>query len=90
MTVEINQKKLYYNYYTSGKFLTLNFKFQVKSSNTPPLPLPQLQMLRYDPACKTCNYRPCGRNDEIILLFPVFMSSYQNPRLPLYHAKQLI
>jgi hypothetical protein len=37
MTVEINQKKLYcYNYYTSGKFLTLNFKFQVKSSNTPP------------------------------------------------------
>jgi hypothetical protein len=32
MTVEINQKELYYNYYTSGKFLT--FKFQVKSSAT--------------------------------------------------------
>jgi hypothetical protein len=28
MTVEINQKELYYNYYTSGTFLT--FKFQVK------------------------------------------------------------
>jgi hypothetical protein len=35
MTVEINQKKLYYNYYTSGKFLALKFKFQVKSYNTP-------------------------------------------------------
>jgi hypothetical protein len=32
MTVEINQKELYCNYYTSGKFLT--FKFQVKSSAT--------------------------------------------------------
>jgi hypothetical protein len=32
MTVEINQKEFYYNYYTSGKFLT--FKFQVKSSAT--------------------------------------------------------
>jgi hypothetical protein len=27
MTVQINHKKLYYNYYTSGKFLTLKFKF---------------------------------------------------------------
>jgi hypothetical protein len=34
MTVEINQKELYYNYYTSGKFVT--FKFQVKSSATLP------------------------------------------------------
>jgi hypothetical protein len=35
MTVEINQKKLYYNHYTSGKFLILKFKFKVKSSDTP-------------------------------------------------------
>jgi hypothetical protein len=43
MTVEINEKKLYYNYNTSGsKFLTLKYKFQV----TPPIP--QLQMLRND------------------------------------------
>ena len=28
VTVEINQKKLYYNYYTSGKFLTLKVKFR--------------------------------------------------------------
>jgi hypothetical protein len=42
MTVEINQKKLYYNYYTSGKFSTLKFRFQVKSS-----PPPQHQMLCY-------------------------------------------
>jgi hypothetical protein len=34
MAVEINQKELYYNYYTPGKFLTLKFKFQVKSSDT--------------------------------------------------------
>jgi hypothetical protein len=43
MTVEINQKKLYYNYYTSGKLIKLNFKFP-----TPPPP-PQLQMFRYIP-----------------------------------------
>jgi hypothetical protein len=49
MTVEINQKKLYYNYYTSGKFLALKFKFQVKSYNTP-----QLQMLRYVPIYSDC------------------------------------
>jgi hypothetical protein len=37
MTVEINQKELYYNCYTSsGKFLTLKFKLQVKSSDLPP------------------------------------------------------
>ena len=36
MTVAINQKKFYYNYYTSGKFLALKFKFQVKFSDTPP------------------------------------------------------
>jgi hypothetical protein len=36
MTVQINHKKLYYNYYNSGKFLTLKFKFQVKSSAPPP------------------------------------------------------
>ena len=29
MTVEINQKKLYYNYYTSDNFFTLKFKFHV-------------------------------------------------------------
>ena len=44
LTVEINQKRLYYNYYTSNKFLTLKFKFQIKS-----LP-PQLQVLHYVPA----------------------------------------
>jgi hypothetical protein len=42
MTVEINQKKLYYNYYTkvkiSGKILC-----------QPPVPPPQLQMLCYVP-----------------------------------------
>jgi hypothetical protein len=38
MRLPINHKKLYYNYYTSGKFLTLKFKFQVKSSNIPPPP----------------------------------------------------
>jgi hypothetical protein len=36
MIVEINQKELYYSYYTSGKFLTLKFKFQVKSSDLLP------------------------------------------------------
>jgi hypothetical protein len=36
MRVPINHKKLYYNYYTSGKFLTLKFKFHVKSSDIPP------------------------------------------------------
>ena len=46
MTVQINHKKLYYNYYTSDKFLTLKFKFQVKSSD---MPAPQLQMLRHVP-----------------------------------------
>jgi hypothetical protein len=49
MTVEINQKKLYYNHYTSGKFLILKFKFKVKSSDTP---LPQLKMLSYVPDSK--------------------------------------
>jgi hypothetical protein len=50
MAVEINQKKLYYNYYTSGKFLTLKFKFQIKFYHTAPPPTPrQLQMLRYVP-----------------------------------------
>jgi hypothetical protein len=44
ITVEINEKKLYYNYNTSGKFLTLKYKFQVTSSD-----IPQLQMLRYIP-----------------------------------------
>jgi hypothetical protein len=29
MTVEINHKKLYYNYYTSGKFLIINIEIQV-------------------------------------------------------------
>jgi hypothetical protein len=38
MTVAINQKKLYYNCYTSDKFLTLKFKFQVKSPGNPPPP----------------------------------------------------
>jgi hypothetical protein len=38
MTAEINQKKLYYNHYTSGKFLILKFKFQVKYSEIPPPP----------------------------------------------------
>jgi hypothetical protein len=33
--VQINHKKLYYSYYTSGKFLTLKFKFQVKSNLDP-------------------------------------------------------
>jgi hypothetical protein len=47
MTVEINQKKLYYNYKISGKFLTLKFKFQIKSPDTR-LPHP-LQMLRFVP-----------------------------------------
>ena len=36
-TGQINHKKLYYNYYTSGKFLTLKFKFQVNLRH----PLPQ-------------------------------------------------
>jgi hypothetical protein len=49
MTVEINEKKLYYNYYTSDKFLTLKFKFQVKPPPPPPPPPSQLQMLRYVP-----------------------------------------
>jgi hypothetical protein len=40
MAVEINQKKLYYNYYTSGKFLTLKFKFQIKFYHTAPPPPP--------------------------------------------------
>ena len=40
MTVQINHKKLYYNYYTSGKLLTLKFKFHVKSSDTPTPPPP--------------------------------------------------
>jgi hypothetical protein len=35
---------LYYNQYISVKCLTLKFKFQVKSSDPPPL-----QMLRYVP-----------------------------------------
>jgi hypothetical protein len=38
MTVQINRKKLYYNYYTSGKFLTLKFKFEVKSFDIPSPP----------------------------------------------------
>ena len=50
ITMEINHKKPYYNYYTSGKFLTLKFKFQGKSSDTP-----QLHMLRYVPAWP-CRY----------------------------------
>ena len=40
--------KLFFNYCPSGKFLTLKFKFQVKSSDTLPPP-PQLHMLRYVP-----------------------------------------
>jgi hypothetical protein len=47
MTVQVNHKKLYYDYYTSGKCLTLKFKFEVKFSDPPPPP--QLQMLRYVP-----------------------------------------
>jgi hypothetical protein len=43
MIEEINQKKLYYNYYTSGKFLTLKFKFQVKSPTPPTHPLPNFR-----------------------------------------------
>jgi hypothetical protein len=35
ITVEINEKKLYYNYNTSGKFLTLKYKFQVTSTDPP-------------------------------------------------------
>jgi hypothetical protein len=40
MTSQINRKKLYYNYYISGKFLTLKFKFQVKSFDIAPPPHP--------------------------------------------------
>ena len=53
MTVEINQKKLYYNYYTSGKFLTLKFKFQVK----PPAPPP--------PPTSNASLRPCSVVSDI-------------------------
>jgi hypothetical protein len=45
MALQINQKKLYYNYYTSDKFLTLKFKFQVKSSDNPPPPPPTTDTL---------------------------------------------
>ena len=37
MAVKVNHKKLYYNYYTLGKYL-LKIKFQVKSSDNPPPP----------------------------------------------------
>ena len=54
MTVKVNQKKLYYNYCTSDKFLTLKFKFEVKCSDNRPPP-PQLQMLRNVPEDQ-CNH----------------------------------
>ena len=40
MTVQINHKMLYYNYYTSGKFLTLEFKFSGKILRHPSPPPP--------------------------------------------------
>ena len=47
MTVKVNHKKLYYNYYTLGKYL---LKIQISSKILrPPHPLPQLQMLCYVP-----------------------------------------
>jgi hypothetical protein len=50
MTVEINQKRLYYNYYTSNKFLTLKFKFQI---NPPP------------PPTSGASLRPCSYDEHV-------------------------
>jgi hypothetical protein len=38
MTMAIKQKKLYYNCYSSDKFLTLKFEFQVNPLTTPSPP----------------------------------------------------
>jgi hypothetical protein len=51
MTVQVNHKKLYYNYYTLGKYL---LKIQIsgkilRQPPPPPPPPPQLQMLCYVP-----------------------------------------
>jgi hypothetical protein len=54
MTVEINEKKLYYNYNTSGKFLTLKYKFQVTSS---------------DPPTSDASLHPCGPVYDIPMIF---------------------
>ena len=47
MTVKVNHKKLYYNYYTLGKYL-LKIQISSKILRQPPPP-PQLQMLCYVP-----------------------------------------
>ena len=60
MTVEINQKKLYYNYYTSGKLIKLKFKF-------PTPPPPQLQMLRYIPEYDYIEYSSYSMLHNLIL-----------------------
>jgi hypothetical protein len=47
MTVQVNHKKLYYNYYTLGKYL---LKIQISGKILQQLnPPPQLQMLCYAP-----------------------------------------
>jgi hypothetical protein len=45
MTVQVNHKKLYYNYYNLGKYL---LKIQI-SGKIPRQPPPQLQMFCYVP-----------------------------------------
>jgi hypothetical protein len=44
MTVQVNHKKLYYNYYTFGKYL---LKIQISGKILRQHPPPQLQMLCY-------------------------------------------
>jgi hypothetical protein len=46
MTVQVNHKKLYYNYYTLGKYL---LKIQISGKILRHPPPPQLQMLCYVP-----------------------------------------
>jgi hypothetical protein len=46
MTVQVNHKKLYYNYYTLGKYL---LKIQISGKILRQPPPPQLQMLCYVP-----------------------------------------
>jgi hypothetical protein len=80
MTLEINQKKLSYNYYASGKFLTLKFKFQVKSSDTTPPPPP--------PPPPPPHQHPTGSSlpweFDYIFSLPEFVQT-NTPELELWH-----
>jgi hypothetical protein len=64
MTVEINQKKICCNYYTTGRFLTLKFRFQVKISDKlpppPPPPMSDALLRRRRSVQSLYNIDPCS------------------------------